>query len=200
MNTAVAEPISAYQGLLYTILQQPPEREHGGLVIALTSANSGEGVTHTVRTLAGELSEFSHGAVARVDLERLKRQSLSPAEVRSYATRRVSELPERAPYAQQAGKENQWHGSRSYRLECIEQLRKEFQHVLIDCPALRGSGDVLSLASLVDGVILVVEADRTRKEQILHAERSITGAGGSLLGYILNKRRYLIPDWIYSRL
>ena len=72
--------------------------------------------------------------------------------------------------------------------------------MLIDCPAIREGNDLLSLAPFVDGIILVVEAGGTRKEQILHAEKAIGFARGKLLGHILNKRRYDVPEWLYRRL
>jgi len=45
-----------------------------------------------------------------------------------------------------------------------------------------------------------VEADKTRRDQILNAEKSIEFARGKLIGHILNKRSYLVPEWIYRRL
>jgi Mrp family chromosome partitioning ATPase len=50
---------------------------------------------------------------------------------------------------------------------------------------------------LVDGVVLVVEANRTRREQIVYAERNIESAGGRILGHVLNKRTYAIPAWFH---
>jgi Mrp family chromosome partitioning ATPase len=58
----------------------------------------------------------------------------------------------------------------------------------------------LSVAPFVDGVILVSEANKTRRGQILQAERAIETAQGKLLGHVLNKRTYPVPEWIYRRL
>jgi Mrp family chromosome partitioning ATPase len=93
-----------------------------------------------------------------------------------------------------------WEGSWQYRRDCVQELRANFDYVLIDCPAIKEAGDVLSLAPFVDGVIIVVEADKTRKDQILHAEKSIEFARGNLIGHILNKRTYLVPKWLYEKL
>ena len=81
-----------------------------------------------------------------------------------------------------------WEGSWQYRRDCIDLLRSEFDYTIIDCPSLKESGDLLSVAPFVDGVILVIEANRTRRDEPRQAEQSITAAGGTLLGYILNKR------------
>jgi succinoglycan biosynthesis transport protein ExoP len=93
-----------------------------------------------------------------------------------------------------------WNGSWQYRRDCIDLLRNEFDYALIDCSSLRESGDLLSVAPFVDGVILVVEANRTRRDQIQRAERAVEAAQGKLLGHVLNKRTYAIPGWIYRRL
>jgi Mrp family chromosome partitioning ATPase len=56
------------------------------------------------------------------------------------------------------------------------------------------------LAPGVDGVVLVVEADRTKRDQIQRAQRTIEMANGNLLGLVLNKRRYVVPRWLYRKL
>ena len=56
------------------------------------------------------------------------------------------------------------------------------------------------LSSNVDGVAVVVEAGQTRREEILNAQRTIENAGGKFLGFVLNKRRYPVPEWLYKRL
>ena len=66
--------------------------------------------------------------------------------------------------------------------------------------AIKSAGDVFSLAPLVDGVIMVVEAGKTRVDQILHAEKSIEFARGKLIGHILNKRSFDVPNWLYKLL
>jgi Mrp family chromosome partitioning ATPase len=72
--------------------------------------------------------------------------------------------------------------------------------VLVDCPSLKESTEVLSLAPLVDGVLLIVEANRTQKSQVAYLEQTIEGAGGKVLGHLLNKRTYPIPAWLFNRL
>jgi Mrp family chromosome partitioning ATPase len=48
--------------------------------------------------------------------------------------------------------------------------------------------------------VLVVEAGVTNKDQIERAARVIRETGGTLLGCVLNKRRYPIPGWLYRLL
>jgi hypothetical protein len=93
-----------------------------------------------------------------------------------------------------------WRGSRHYRAAYLTQVRERFSYVLIDCPSLKESTEVLSLAPLVDGILLVVEANRTQKSRVAYLERTIEGAGGKILGHLLNKRTYPIPEWVHNKL
>jgi protein-tyrosine kinase len=69
-------------------------------------------------------------------------------------------------------------------------LAKELKHfypdryVLFDLPPLVYA-DPLAFAPLVDGIILVVEAGRTPREEIVHALETLTGF--PILGFVLNK-------------
>jgi Mrp family chromosome partitioning ATPase len=198
---------SVYQGLIYNVFQQRRDATSPGLAMCFTSCVPGEGVTHVVRALANELGEHAPHRVVRVDLSYLQQQTLPATELAGQVAitedGNLSEL--RAPDTRPAdllGKQprSPWQGSWQYREDCINALRSQFEYVLIDCPALRTGGDALSVAPLVDGVILVVEADRTTKEQVLHAEHQIETAGGKCAGHILNKRKYVVPEWLYNRL
>ncbi len=82
----------------------------------------------------------------------------------------------------------------------LQTLRYAFDYILLDCPALRVSDEAVFLAPETDGVMVVVEADRTRREQIQNAQQTIEAADGNLLGFILNKRQYTVPKWLYNRL
>jgi len=93
-----------------------------------------------------------------------------------------------------------WEGNLQYRKECLEILRKSFTYIVVDCPAISASGDALNIAPVVDGTVLVVESGRTTKDQFSRAERSIEFAGGKLIGSILNKRTYPVPEWLFTKL
>jgi hypothetical protein len=82
----------------------------------------------------------------------------------------------------------------------LQTLRFAFDYILLDCPALTVSDEAIFLSPETDGVMVVVEADRTRREQIQNAQHTIKAADGNLLGFILNKRQYTVPDWLYKRL
>lgn len=79
-------------------------------------------------------------------------------------------------------------------------LREEFKLILLDMPPLAESSDALVMAPLTDGVVLVVEAEKTRWQVAENTREKLAMQGGNLLGVILNKRRFYIPGFIYRRL
>jgi succinoglycan biosynthesis transport protein ExoP len=68
----------------------------------------------------------------------------------------------------------------------LRELRESRHLVLIDSAPLGLSGEALSLARQVDGVILVARAGVTRAGAILWARKSLAQVGGNLLGVVLN--------------
>jgi Mrp family chromosome partitioning ATPase len=82
----------------------------------------------------------------------------------------------------------------------VTSVAGSFDLVVIDLPPVSESALGPSLAKGLDGVVLVVEAERTRAHALRAARRSVEACGGSILGVVLNKRRYYIPDFIYRRL
>lgn len=89
--------------------------------------------------------------------------------------------------------------SSAFRLR-IEELRAFFDFVLIDTPPLAASSDALMVASRTDGLAMVVEADSTNRETALKAARHAAAANVRMLGVVLNKRTYPIPEAIYKKL
>ncbi len=201
--------ISAYEGLLYTVFQrlrqaalEAPGGTGAGLVVAFTSANAGEGVTHTIDALVAGLARYGEGKSLVASSASLRGLRVQVADV-SGLCRRIPGDSGAAVYELGSGggaRGPLWDGSWEYRRDVLDSLRESFDYVFVDCPALRAGNDLLSVAPFADGVILVVEAERTRREQVLHAERSIEFARGRLLGHVLNKRRYVVPEWIYRRI
>ncbi len=81
-----------------------------------------------------------------------------------------------------------------------KKLKQRFDLVLVDSPPATTSTDGLAISSKVDGIVLVVEAEKTRWPVVENVRDRIKRSGGNILGIVLNKRRYYIPDFIYKRL
>ena len=72
--------------------------------------------------------------------------------------------------------------------------------VILDAPPVLASPVCLGLAPTVDGVILLVEAERTRQAVAEAARDALQACGANLLGVVLNKRRFAVPAALYRRL
>ena len=82
----------------------------------------------------------------------------------------------------------------------MRELRQEFGYVLIDAPPVSSYADAVLLGQMADGVILVVEANSTRRETARMAKETLENANVGLFGAILNNRTFPIPEAIYRRL
>ncbi|NOY60388.1 MAG: CpsD/CapB family tyrosine-protein kinase [Calditrichaeota bacterium] len=85
-------------------------------------------------------------------------------------------------------------------LNLVNEWRDHFRYVIFDSPPVLSYVDALSLATVVDGVVLVVWAGHTRWEVAQNAKRKLSTAHSNLLGVALNRRRMDIPDGLYKRL
>lgn len=195
---------SLFHTLIYTVFQKPRDPELGGVVVAISSPSSSEGVTFISRALLQEIGKSGFNSVAGVNLGFLRKLHSPTLEAIRHSLRGGAQTPAMEPHALARrrnsfgadGRRGPWEGSWQYRRDCIDLLREEFDYSIIDCPALHESGDLLSIAPFVDGVLLVIEANRTRREEPIQAEQSIAAAGGKLLGFILNKRTDEMPSWL----
>ena len=84
--------------------------------------------------------------------------------------------------------------------ERCAELRKEFDFVIVDAPPLTRYADAIALGQLSDGIVLVLEAEATRREAALMAVENLRSSKIGILGAVLNKRTFPIPEKIYSKL
>ncbi len=80
------------------------------------------------------------------------------------------------------------------------ELRKEFDFLLVDVPAISVYSDALLLGQLSDGVVLVIASNATRRAPARVAKQHFEDAQIPILGAVLNKRTYPIPEAVYRRL
>jgi protein-tyrosine kinase len=208
--------------LLLANLQNSTQRLRGGAAIAFTSASAGEGVSHVTQLFAVEMARYTGRRTLIVSAERMQSLGVEDylqmpwnchptnienvwmlpakkagrhngAETGEDAAR---ELPQRS-FLVRVSKEGEQVDT---GLDSVDAMRVAFDNILIDCRSLRVSSEAAVLSSSVDGVAVVVEAGQTRRDEILNAQRTIENAGGKFLGFVLNKRRYPVPEWLYKRL
>ena len=84
--------------------------------------------------------------------------------------------------------------------ERFAEIRAEFDFVIVDAPPLTMYSDAVTISQNADGLVLILEADLTRREAACAAAARLKSANVPILAAVLNKRSYPIPQSIYKRL
>ena len=82
---------------------------------------------------------------------------------------------------------------------CLERLRLSFDYVIVDAPPVNKYPDAGILSQFADGVILVVDFANTRRETAQLAENTLAQNNANVFAAVLNRRKYIIPDFVYRR-
>jgi len=82
----------------------------------------------------------------------------------------------------------------------INTLKSKFDYIIFDTPPIIHVTDAGVLGVQTDGAIMVIQANRTQKGVIKHAEGLLRQAQVETLGYILTNIQYHIPAYIYRYL
>ena len=203
--------------LLLANLQTGSQRLREGSAIAFASASAGDSAAQVAQLFAVELARHSGRRTLVIDSDRLQRLGVEdylqmpwnchptnidnlwmlPATKRrnGNGNQRVAE-PKRSFLMRVPQNGEQIDTG----LDSIDALRVSFDNILVDCRSLKDSADAAVLASSVDGIVVVVDAGESRRDEILNAQRTIETAGGNFLGFVMNKRKYPVPEWLYRRL
>lgn len=97
------------------------------------------------------------------------------------------------------GRPGVYSSTERYR-ERFAELREAFDYILISAPALSRETEATLIGQVADGVVLVVEANHTRRETVRRAKEQLESANVRLLGAVLDQRTFPIPERIYKRL
>jgi Mrp family chromosome partitioning ATPase len=79
-------------------------------------------------------------------------------------------------------------------------LRNEFDFVVVDAPPLTRYSDAITQGKVADGVVLVLEANSTRREAAIRVSEHLRSSQIRILGAVLNKRTFPIPEPLYRHL
>jgi capsular exopolysaccharide synthesis family protein len=82
----------------------------------------------------------------------------------------------------------------------LENLKRHHRYVLIDTSAVMSVPEVAMQGKQADGVVLVARANKTDRAVLQKARDLLQDGGANLLGVVLNRRRFVIPEFIYRRL
>jgi capsular exopolysaccharide synthesis family protein len=199
-----ADSARAYRDAIHFLrvnLEQfaPPE---GSRAIAITSAAPNEGKTTIVRDLAGALAMTGSTAVA-VDCD-LRKPKLASSLDLPFGPGLTDVLLGREPASDVLQQTRGEHGFRVLSAgstgfdpvvlldgpgltEVISQLRDEARWILIDTPPVLAGAETSSIFQAVDGVIVVADAQSSRRDQLRVTRQQLSSAGARVLGVVLNR-------------
>ena len=199
-SVALADRPRRYSELIAAMFQ--PTSGQRSKVVAFTSATAGSGVSFVTSSLAHEMVDGAAASTLLISFDLLDALRGVPfgriqTVLRSHQSGNLVNLTDRSILS--FLKRFDAAETRSIA-DIVRLLKAEFEQIVIDVPSLATSEDALRCASAVDSVIIVVEAGARRTEAVRVACRRLTSAGGRVAGLVCNKRRYVIPAWLYKRL
>lgn len=68
----------------------------------------------------------------------------------------------------------------------LEGLKKEFDYIILDTPPVQAVTDSQILSTKADGTILVIRAERTKKESVHNAVNLLKKVNANIIGTVLN--------------
>lgn len=206
----------SYETLRESLLQLADTSSELPHLISITSCYSGEGVSTVATNLAVTFARNGNEHVLLVDTNFLRPSvhrtfdvNLTPGlgeilEGSHDCSTAVQQTVVKNLFVLSTGEMND-DSTLKYETQVFTDLLATFENdygfVIFDTPSLQSAGNpTVRLASLVDGVILVIEAERVRWEAAQHVKRRLLQGKVNILGVVLNKRKFHVPKWLYKTL
>ena len=82
----------------------------------------------------------------------------------------------------------------------IAELRERFRYVVIHAGPVGLESCAMQISRWTDGVVIVLEANCTRRDNAKRIKETLLAANVNLLGVVLNNRTFPIPEAIYRKL
>ncbi len=82
----------------------------------------------------------------------------------------------------------------------VQELREEFDYIIVDAAPLDAGTDSIVLGGLSNGVVLVLKANSSRRDTAGKALQELHSANVPVRGVVLNRRTFPIPEAIYKHL
>jgi protein-tyrosine kinase len=79
--------------------------------------------------------------------------------------------------------------------DLLREVERQFGLIVVDLPPI-DSGLCFATAGLLNGVLMVIEAQHTNCEAALRAKQRLIHANAAVLGVIMNKYSSDLPDWL----
>jgi len=207
-----ASPIAEQYKIIRTNLQSI-KATRDAKVFLVTSSISGEGKTVTSINLAMSMAhDLNNKSVLLIDADMRKgklarylgiQQTPGLAEILKDEAEAESTLvcPDIEnfnviPAGRPPKNPSELLGSRKMS-NLLANLKAKFDYIFIDSPPVVPLTDPCILSSIVDGVILVIQAGRTQRGLVKHTEHRLAQSHAKMLGYIMTNVEYHLPQYLY---
>lgn len=194
-------------------------RSESCFVVGVSSLGAGAGVTSVVSHLGSNTAAETNAAVLLIDanlgdplLARLFSLEAGPGLLDALVQGdlplglfHATDVPglKVVPAGERASATSEVEPPAAVSLQGLKQLlssaKRDFDLVLVDLPPLTESSWAASVASLLDGVLLVVEAGHDETSAAQQALTLLAPARARLLGVVLNKQLEPLPAWLDRR-
>lgn len=91
-----------------------------------------------------------------------------------------------------------WHADLKDKYSVLEKLRTEYDYIFCNITPIKDSADLVFLNLYVDRILFFVEADRTKRQVVKYNFDILIQYGFSKISFVLNKRRFYIPKFLYK--
>jgi hypothetical protein len=82
----------------------------------------------------------------------------------------------------------------------VNDLRLQFDYTILSCPSAAQDSEAALLGQFCDGVVLVLDADCTRRASARKTQEAFHASNARILGTVLTGRRFPIPERLYRKL
>jgi hypothetical protein len=181
-------------------------------IIQFIGPEGGEGTTAIVNAFGDVVSRRIGKSVVSVDVERMEQDQSSYGISQALLPQPRGRLGEfgrnRQAMATSAGlpdlrrdpRRHQMPGEVLYQRGTLSavwsRLSAATDLLLLDTPSSARSAAGLAAAPTADGVVLVIEANRSGYAAVIRAKEEIERSGGFVLGIVLNKKRRYLPRFL----
>ncbi len=198
-----------YRGLASKLIADASQIRRG-YAVGASSASHGEGVTNTIANLAVSAAGLTESPILLIDftgnfgLERFlgveqhhdfNEEGLEYIESRDN-TARPTCIPN---LCYLKGELNNSHRDAKGWETLLDEAKRNFGLVLLDLPPVAQLSAQTASFGSVDGILMVIEAGRSRQKAVLRAKSLLQRMGIRPLGVVLNKRKTFVPDWLYNK-
>ena len=182
--------------------------------IMVTSANHGEGTSTVVTNLAFAFSSGGKSQVLIVDAN-IRRPRLH----RVFSVERengfldfisgkidlsqgikITSIPNlKVMTAGQQADNNDIAAFSAISKDMKNLIERDFDWVIYDTAPVNYYPDTLMATALADGIVLVIQAEKTRWPAVSKAIETLQAVGAHIAGGVLNRRKHIVPALIYKR-